>query len=168
MWNHKPHDGVRKCLKMEELTNEVQELGGVQLEWQRQGNPKTVTLEEMLCPIIVDLITSQKESSESFEAHRLEDRTDEGDDDSDYTDEEASELTSHNDNFAMSVEDWEKCEGSPKIRLLLWNPENLAQRLDLDGTVSKGKTTRTNSPPLRSVRKEWAQQIRAINPMFII
>ena len=50
----------------------------------------------------------------------------------------------------------------------MWNPENLAQRPDLDGIVSKGKTVRMNSPPLRSVRKEWAQQIRAVNRMFII
>ena len=78
-------------------------------------------LEEILCPITRDLTTSQKESSESFEAHRLEDPTNEGGSDSAYTDEEVSELTSHNDKFAMSVEDWEKCEGSPKIHLLMWN-----------------------------------------------
>ena len=38
---------TRWCEKMEELTAEVQELGGVQLEWQRQGIPKTVILEEI-------------------------------------------------------------------------------------------------------------------------
>ena len=157
------------CEKMEELTNEVQELGGVQLEWQRQGIPKTVILENILCPITDDLTTSQEESSESFEAHRLEDPAGEDNNDSDYTDEEVSELTSHNDKFVMSAEDWKKYEGTPpKIRLLMWNPENLAQRLDLDGAVSKGKTIRTNSPPLRSVRTEWAQTIRAVNPTFII
>ena len=58
-----------------------------------------------MCRVTRDLTTSQKESSESFEAHRLEDHTDEGDSDSDHTDEEAGELTSHSDNFTMSVED---------------------------------------------------------------
>ena len=38
--------------------------------------------------------------------------------------------------------------GSNMIRLLMWNPENLAQRLDLDKAVSKGRQTRMNSPTL--------------------
>ena len=128
---------------MEELTDEMQQLGGVQLEWQRQGIPKTVTMEEMLCPITADLTTSQKESSESFEALQVENHVGESDD-SDYTDDETSMVKSHSDNFVMSAEDWRKHEEKyidvDKFRLLMWNPENLAQRLDLDGTVSRGKT----------------------------
>ena len=50
----------------------------------------------------------------------------------------------------------------------MWNPENLAQRLDLDNAVSKGKQTRMNSPPLRSVREEWAHKIRVVDPEFIV
>ena len=105
---------------MEELTDEMQQLGGVQLEWQRQGIPKTVTMEEMLCPITADLTTSQKESSESFEALQAEGHTevvdfseqqlesgDSESDDSDYTDDETDMVRSHGDNFVMSVEDWQ-------------------------------------------------------------
>jgi hypothetical protein len=32
------------------------------------------------------------------------------------------------------------------VRLLMWNPENLAQRLDLDKAVPKGKQARTTPP----------------------
>ena len=39
------------------------------------------------------------------------------------------------------------------VRLLMWNPESLAQRLDLDKAVSKGKSARMPPPPLRSVRE---------------
>lgn len=61
-----------------------------------------------------------------------------------------------------------KGNGSNIIRLLMWNPENLAQRLDLDKAVSKGKQTRMNSPPLRSAREEWAHKIVVVDPEFII
>ena len=50
----------------------------------------------------------------------------------------------------------------------MWNPENLAQRLNLDGATTRGKKNRMNSPPLRSVWKEWIEQILAVRPNFII
>ena len=131
------------------------------------GNPKDCDSGRNVVPSY-SRPDNKSEGKQSFEAHRIESRVDEDDDDSDYTDEEAGELISRSDNFAMSVEDWEKYSQVDKIRLLMWNPENLAQRLDLDDTVSRGKTNRMNSPPLRSVRKEWAQQIRAVDPEFII
>ena len=135
----------------------------MQLERQRERTQKTVTLEELMCPIKADLITSQKESIEpfevketkrtciqSFEVNKVED-----DSDSDYIDDE---VTFHGDGSnmqfrhrerIMSVEDWAKYDAVDKIRLLMWNPENLAQRLNFDSTTTRGKQNRTNSPPLK-------------------
>ena len=133
-----------------------------------------------MCPITADLTTSQKESIESFEVKEttciqsFEVNKVEEESDSDYTDGEVichgddSNMQFRHSECIMSVEDWEKYDAVDKIRLLMWNPENLAQRLNFDSTTARGKQNRTNSPPLRSVQKEWIEQILAVKPNFII
>ena len=149
---------------MEEMINEIETIYGVQLEWQRQKDSKYMTMEELLCPIMANITPdTRKEARALFE------------DNSDYEDDE--------DNFrCCTVEgrtilrSWIKEAPKPEkamsdnntMRLLMWNPENLAQRLDLDNAVSKGKKTRLNSPPLCSVREKWAYKIQMVDPEFII
>ena len=164
--------------RMEELTNEAQELRGMQLEWQREGIKKVVTLENIMCPVTNHMTESLKESIESFEAQKLEKGDDQdipslvSDDFSDHDEEDAQGVVHCDegvfDTQVMAAEDWKKLTEKDKIRLLMWNPENLAQRLNLGGTTDRGKKIRMNSPPLRSVKKEWIEQILAVNPQFII
>ena len=154
--------------KMEELTDEIEDLYGVQLLWQRDKN-KHMSMGELLCPVINNITPEIRVCVEDFYKQKQFVATD-------------MSLTGGDGVVECCVVDgrtiprvWtqprvQKNTGSgPSIlRFLMWNPENLAQRLDLDKAVSKGKQTRMNSPPLRSVRGEWAHKIQVVDPEFII
>ena len=174
----------------EELTEAMEQMYGVILVRSRQSDEdrhhKEITLEELLCPVTGNITPDLKKSIVSFEEEsrimkleELQERVKQGELDSDYSDSEEEDMVScvvmqgkvYPRTWAFSVEKWEalaKKEEAIKMRILMWNPENLCQRLDLDHAISKGKLKRANSPPLRSVRAEWIGQIKAVDPDFII
>ena len=127
------------------------DLYGVSLLWQRDRN-KHMLMEELLCPVINKIAPEIEVCIEDF--HEQKQRAEP---DIDYeSGGETIECCRVDGRTVPRL--WtqprvpeHKGKGSSTIRLLMWNPENLAQRLDLDKAVSKGKQTRMNSPPLRSV-----------------
>ena len=150
-WSHYRVKGTKMgdwLNKMEDLADGVEDLYGVQLMWQR-GRNKHMFMEELLCPVINNITSEVKVSVNNFYKHKQQ-----TDPDTDYeSNSERVECCRVDGRTIPRV--WtqprvrdHKGNGDNMIRLLMWNPENLAQRLDLDGAVSKGKQTRMNSPPL--------------------
>ena len=126
---------------MEQLVEEIESLFGVHITWKRQSD-KYMTVDELLCPVITTLTTEMRDSLETcFE------------DDSDYEEHTSNQCCITENQAIPRAWITKKDAGDKKMRLLMWNPENLAQRLDLDNAVSKGKQVRRHSPPLRSARE---------------
>ena len=151
--------------KMEALTGEVEDLYGVSLLWRRDRN-KHMLMEELLCPVINKITPEINVCIKEFYKQRQRANPD-------YESNDTVECCRVDGRTVPRL--WtqprvqeHKGKGSSTVRLLMWNPENLAQRLDLDKAVAKGKQTRMNSPPLRSVREEWTHKIRIVDPEFII
>ena len=194
-WDVYADEETRKWVEVnDELTEAMEQMYGVILVRSRQSDEdrarKKVTLEELLCPLTCSITPDLRDSIASFEEQqrimKLEVTAErkrklqlrKGESDSEYSDSEedlvdcvVSQGKVFPNAWAFSREKWEalaKIEEATKIRILMWNPENLSQRLDLDGAVAKGKSKRANSPPLRSVRAEWADQIRVIDPDFVV
>ncbi len=148
--------------KMTQLTEQVENLYGVHLTWQRNAEKHT-TIDELLCPVVNTITPNVRESVKQLYTTE---------DDNDY---DKEEIQCCQVEGQLILREWAQPrisrlikQHSEYLRLLMWNPENLAQRLDLDNAVSKGKKVRLNSPPLRSVRKEWEHKIRTVDPNFII
>ena len=104
-------------------------------------------MEEVLCPVVNNIIPEVKVSVIDFYKRKQQ-----AEPDTDYeSDGERIECCRVDGRTIPRV--WtqprvrEQDINSDNImRLLMWNPENLAQRLDLDKAVSKGKQTRMNPP----------------------
>ena len=148
-WSHyraKDHPISEWLNKMEDLTGKVEDLHGVHLAWQR-GRNKHMLMEELLCPVINNITAEVKVSVINFYKHKRQ-----AESDTDYeSDDERVECCRVGGRTIPRVwtqprvRDQER-NGDYLIRLLMWNPENLAQRLDLDKAMSKGKQTRMNPP----------------------
>ena len=111
--------------KMGDLAEKVNDLYGVHLVWQR-GRNKHMLMEELLCPVINTITTEVKVCVIDFYKRQAESDTDYGSDD------ERVECCRVDGRTIPRV--WtqprvrnQRTNGDNIMRLLMWNPENLAQ-----------------------------------------
>ena len=147
-WSHyRAKDGpISKWLnKMEDLTNKVEDMFELHLIWQRGRNRHMLT-DELLCPIINTITSEVKVAVIDFYKYKRQTESD-----SDYEgDGERVECCWVDGCTTLRVWTPPRVREQGKnidniVRLLMWNPENLAQRLDLDKALSKGEQARTIS-----------------------